>query len=74
MRIHSGGRGTCIYKKRISSRKRALAAAHRKTRELGELMQAYKCLACHSWHIGHAERYSERERRYVGTALGHASR
>lgn len=69
MRIHSNGRGSCRYKKRISSKKHALAAAHRMTKTVGELMQAYKCLKCHCWHIGHAERYRDREERYVA-ALG----
>lgn len=65
MRIHSNGRGRCRYKKRISSKKHALAAAHKMTKTLGEPMQAYKCLECHCWHIGHAERYRDREKRYV---------
>lgn len=65
MRIHSNGWGSCRYKRRISSRKQALAAAHRVTKLRGEVVQAYKCLPCHCWHIGHSEPYRDRERRYV---------
>lgn len=41
MRVHSGSSKSCRFKKVIASRKRALAAAHRLSRELGERMQAY---------------------------------
>jgi hypothetical protein len=64
MRIHSGTRD-CRFKSKISSRKRALSAAARLTHRLGEDIQAYRCGPCHAWHIGHKERYREREHRYL---------
>ena len=64
-RIHSQGRGSCEYKKGYSARKQALASAKHLARKLGEEMNAYKCEECHTWHVGHAERYRAREARYV---------
>ena len=41
------------------------AVAIRVTKRCGEKVEAYKCLDCHTWHVGHVERYSVRQKRYV---------
>ena len=63
MRIHSAGHGSCRYKKAYRC-KQALAAAHAVTRLCSEQVEAYKCQACHVWHIGHVEPYRLRAQRF----------
>jgi hypothetical protein len=48
----SGTRCRC-GKRTYSSKKVAKADAARRTRETGEVLQAFHCFSAHGWHLGH---------------------
>lgn len=61
---------TCERKNRYASQGLATKAAQRQSRESGDVIQAYSCIDCGGWHIGHprlgANRGPKRGRRGRG--------